>query len=202
MSRYNIEWEKEITPLHPNAPKNFTIHDCFHLSRVTGVNPQTIAGVMMGRIKPVSFIQDRLRPHFEENVIDSICNDYRPDRFYNFKDGSLLYPSHYEIENWYPVFKIKNGDCIRCDDGRWIVVSQVIKSGNKVRIFSGDVFCVSVPEESHLIVAVLLKDNVSTKNHNQESFSSKENIRESIVNFDDEEKKRKMVADMIKKLRQ
>lgn len=197
----NVNWDKVITPLHPKAPQGFTVHDCFHIARITGVNPQTLAGIMMGRIVPAEFIVHRLKPHFSDGVIESIVNDYDPERFYNFKESGFLHPSSYDIEAWYPVEDIKSGDCIRCDDGKWLIVSNVIKHKTKVRIFSGGVFCVSLPANNHLIVAVSLKEDSST-NKGEKDYSDRENIREAIRNFDDEERKRKMVQDMIDKLRE
>lgn len=196
-----VNWNKVITPLHPKAPQGFTVHDCFHIARITGVNPQTLAGIMMGRILPAEFIASRLKPHFSDGTIGNIISDYDPERFYNFKEKGFFHPSSYNIEEWYPVENIKAGDCIRCDDGKWLIVSDVIKHKTKVRIFSGGVFCVSLPANNHLIVAVSLNDNFH-KNKGKKDYSDRENIREAIRNFDDEERKRKMVQDMIDKLRE
>lgn len=146
--------EKLLEPLHPSLKgKKYTVEDCYVIAMSIGVSPDIVAGTLTGRVLPNIYIRDALSKVIGKELVDAVCDDYHPDRFYSFfeEEHSL---SDYSIKNKYPISSIKPGDHIRCVDGRWIVVSDMKKHERTCVVYSNGVYCFSTGRDSYVVTAV------------------------------------------------
>lgn len=201
-----IQWDRVIRPLHPAVREGVTVRDCYSIGASCGVNPQTIAGILMGRIKPSEMIAEKIIPELGETVVKEIMEDFNPNRYYQFSELNQSYL--YQDAVWMPVYKISRGDRILTDEDKWLIVSGVSVSEKSVRIFSGDIICAIIPRSSHLIVSKpkdieRIKGIKSAKMGKTLSLEREQSMsaKKFFSDFDNEEKKTMMFEEMMEKIK-
>lgn len=203
-----IEWDRVIIPLHPAVKEGMTVKDCYVIGASCGVNPQTVAGIIMGRVKPSEMIAKKIAPELGSDVVREIMDDFDPSRYYKFAEKGSN-PQTYEKAYWLPVSKIEAGDKILTDNERWLIVSGIALSEKSVRIFSGDIICAIVPRSSHLIVSKpkdyeKVRGLKSAKEGRRNSLRKEQSMsaKKFFSDFDNEEKRTMMFEEMMKKIKE
>lgn len=151
-----------IPGIHPLLDRQFTPRDCYEFSVLTGIGPQIIAGILTGRIQPDTEVCPRLDEVLGEGVIAALREDYDPFRDMQFIDPEQI-DGRFRLEEHYPVTLIKAGDCIRTRDDRWVVISRVRLTPQRVRLFSGPTLCAVTKRDNRAIVAVRISEKVPTQ---------------------------------------
>ena len=142
-----------IYPLHPvleNQGYTFNMDECYHMALSIGVNPQTLAGTLTGRIKPHSIIVKRMKNIFPSDTVDKLIEDYDPLRNLNFTE----HIRKYQISRRYPMGMLNNTDAIRTTDGRWIMIDKKETSEKKVRFFSNDILFGVFNKDDHCVAHI------------------------------------------------
>lgn len=128
-----------IYPLHPVLEKNnytFNYDECYQNSIIIGINPQTFAGIIAGRIRPNNLIIERLKKIFPDDIVEEIVKDYDPFRGVQYTDN--INKNNINIKC--PIILLRNSDSIRTDEDKWIVINKTETNGNRIRLYSNDVF--------------------------------------------------------------
>lgn len=167
-----------ITGIHPLLNREFTPRDCYEYSILTGISPQIIAGVVTGRVKPDEEICPRLDQVLGEGVISALREDYDPFRDMEFVEPEEISNHKFRIEKSYPVTLIKTGDCIRTRDDRWVLISRVRLTPQRVRLFSGPTLCSVTKRDNRAIVAVRFSGRVADPAAEQERQTQSNRIKE------------------------
>ena len=127
-----------IYPLHPILEKNnytFNYDECYQKSIIIGINPQTLAGIITGRIKPNYLITERLKKIFPQDIVNELVNDYDPLRNIKYADNI----NKNNINPKCPVILLENNDTIRTDDDKWILLNKKEFYNNNIRLYSNDI---------------------------------------------------------------
>lgn len=180
--------DSPITGVHPLLDREFTPRDCYEYSILTGISPQIIAGIITGRVKPDEEICPRLDQVLGDGVIESLRDDYNPFRDMEFLDPDEISLNKYRLEKRYPVTLIKTGDCIRTRDDRWILISRVRLTPQRVRLFSGPTLCSVTKRDNRAIVAVRTSERVAdpASKHEEQARSNmiKERFAQEVLDAD------------------
>lgn len=172
-----------IPGIHPLLTRQFTPRDCYEYSILTGIGPQIVAGILTGRIRPDEEVCPRLDEVLGEGTIAALREDYDPFRDMEFIDPEQITGHRFRLEEHYPVSLIRAGDCIRTRDDRWVVISRVRLTPQRVRLFSGPTLCAVTKRDNRAIVAVRFSENVPDPTVRQERRAQQERIRQA---FDSE----------------
>ena len=127
-----------IYPLHPVLEKNnYTINydECYQKSIIIGINPQTLAGILTGRIRPNSLIIQRLKKIFPSDIVDELVQDYDPFRGIQYSTNI----NKNNINTKCPIILLSNSDSIRTEDDKWITITKKEVFRNNIRLYSNDI---------------------------------------------------------------
>lgn len=147
-----------IFPVHPAfSHREWTVQDCYDIGFVTGVNPQFITNILMGKMIPDEFTSKYLYSEMGEESLRGAIEDFNPTRFMDIRDDPFSGEKKYSIKQWYSITQVKKGDLISVHDGRWMEVSGVVRRRKSVLLYSGEAFVSSLSAKTHLVVAVLVR---------------------------------------------
>lgn len=147
------EYSGKPVPLpHPVMEKyHWTMGDIYYYSIAIGVAPPVLFGIVTGRIRSNTVINEQLSTIIDAGDVQSMMEDYDPYRHMKFIDSIR---DTVTIRQRYLVSLLQPGDAIKTDDGRWLVVSHVTEKKKICHIFSSNVYVATLRKDSMITVAI------------------------------------------------
>lgn len=142
--------------LHPLLKHyQWTVRDVIDMSMAIGVAPPVLINIVSGRMRSNDAIDQLLTPYMTQEEIKGIREDFDPFREIISADVN---DEEWTIIPELPASDLREGHAIRASmnngrDTRWILVTEVRRTGRRVHIFSGEYIVASVNEKVFFIGA-------------------------------------------------
>lgn len=145
----NIDFQP-IFPLHPALKDSkITVGQAHSIALACGLPPGIVISFLQGKLKPDPIIKYILCRIIDDDIVEEICNDFDPTRFYLIYDKAPETSSDYFIPiiKNYPLEYLEPVDAIATTDGRWLIVSHVRRTKKRINVYSGGVLVFSARRE-------------------------------------------------------
>lgn len=169
----SFNYDKVITHIHPAMQyKEWTHRDVMELAAKIGVNPQTVAGVIMGTILPSDVVAQHLKREVEDHIVNDLMDNYDPLRYFEIIPSEAVagVAKKLSVLPKYLAAHLEKGDIIKLDTDDWLKVSSVKVLKREVIVYSGGMPAFTCNVKDH-VVAVKDSPYTSFREYRKEDLS-------------------------------